>query len=135
MQIMTEARTMLGDAVYTICGSFRRGAPNMHDVDIVMTGTTQAPPTDVLQQLAQRLRRRGCLTHLVSMPRSSNARVDVVQMVYRATPTALHRRVDVVFAQRAQYGAAVLGWTGSVVYERDLRRWARSKGYSVRICI
>lgn len=107
----------------------------MHDVDIVMTGTTQAPPTDVLQQLAQRLRRRGCLTHLVSMPRSSNARVDVVQMVYRATPTALHRRVDVVLAQRAQYGAAVLGWTGSVVYERDLRRWARSKGYSVRICI
>ena len=43
-----------------------------------------------------------------------------------------HRRVDIVFARRPQYGAALLGWTGSVLYERDLRRWARRAGYTVR---
>lgn len=41
------------------------------------------------------------------------------------------RRVDLVFAPERVYGAAVLGYTGSTVFERDIRLWCKPKGYRV----
>ena len=80
----------------------------------------------------------GKVTHIVSVGGRQRAGdrhqsdVDVGQVVYLSSWAGrrLHRRVDIIFARWEQYGAAVLGWTGSVLYERDLRRWARKKGYS-----
>ena len=42
----------------------------------------------------------------------------------------VHRRVDLVFCPLSVYGATVLGWTGSLTFERDLRLWAKSKGFN-----
>ena len=60
--------------------------------------------------------------------------VDVAEIVYADTSSGkqMHRRVDIVYAVRAYLGAAILAWTGSSLYERDLRRWAQTRGYSVR---
>ena len=136
-QIMHQLRAFLPHAIGTIAGSFRRGAPTSGDVDLVVTaGEDEVSPGDALARLVRELRASGRVTHTVSLARRAHAHshthgVDVAQLVYRATPTSVHRRVDIVFAPRAQYGAALLGWTGSVLYERDLRRWARTRGYVV----
>lgn len=137
-QIMHQLRTFLPHAIGTIAGSFRRGAPTSGDVDLVVTaGADDAvSPGDALARLVRELRASGRVTHTVSLARRAHTHshahgVDVAQLVYRASPTSVHRRVDIVFAPRAQYGAALLGWTGSVLYERDLRRWARTRGYVV----
>ncbi|BGP49717.1 hypothetical protein JCM10450v2_005622 [Rhodotorula kratochvilovae] len=39
------------------------------------------------------------------------------------------RRVDLVVAAWPHWGSAVVGWTGSTQFERDLRTWAKEKGY------
>lgn len=44
-------------------------------------------------------------------------------------PVSRHRRVDVLFAPYRVYGATVLGWTGSRMFERDLRRRARGRDF------
>ncbi|WFD37439.1 DNA-directed DNA polymerase [Malassezia japonica] len=140
-QIMHELRTILPHAVGAIAGSYRRGAASSGDVDLVVTHgpTDTMSPGTALRMLVEHLRASGHVTHTVSVARRAHTDkqleehgVDVAQLVYRCTPTSVHRRVDIVFAPRAQYGAALLGWTGSVLYERDLRRAARAKGYVVR---
>lgn len=39
-------------------------------------------------------------------------------------PGAMHRRVDLICAPRERYAAATLSWSGSMMFERDLRRIA-----------
>jgi DNA polymerase mu len=39
----------------------------------------------------------------------------------------LHRRVDLISAPKERYAAAVLSWSGSMMFERDLR-WVRHLG-------
>jgi len=39
-----------------------------------------------------------------------------------------HRRVDLIFAPPEAYWTAVVGWTGSTQFERDLRLWANQMG-------
>lgn len=36
----------------------------------------------------------------------------------------IYRRVDLIFARWPSFGAAVLGWSGSTQFERDLRKHA-----------
>jgi DNA polymerase mu len=36
-------------------------------------------------------------------------------------PRRLHRRVDLIVAPFERYALAVLGWSGSMIFERDLR--------------
>jgi DNA polymerase IV len=37
----------------------------------------------------------------------------------------LRRRVDIIFAEPKQYWTAIVGWTGSTMFQRDLRWWAK----------
>ena len=130
-------QSMVPDAHATIAGSFRRGKAASGDVDMVMSGTTSNSASFILCSLVQTLQRLGRVSHILSVPRQEDHReVDVAEVVYVAS-TALHgpvhRRVDIVFAAPNRYGAAILAWTGSSLYERDLRRWAQARGFSVRV--
>lgn len=42
-------------------------------------------------------------------------------------PGRRHRRVDLISAPRARYAAAVLSWSGSMMFERDLRRFTEDQ--------
>jgi len=46
----------------------------------------------------------------------------------RLNPRPLHRRVDLIVSSYHRYSLAVLGWSGSMIFERDLRYviWVRS---------
>jgi DNA polymerase/3'-5' exonuclease PolX len=61
------------------------------------------------------------LAEVVVMP-SANAAEGI--------PIARYRRVDIILGPWQTYGAAVLGWTGSRQFERDLRLIAKNKGYT-----
>ncbi|KXN87482.1 DNA-directed DNA/RNA polymerase mu [Leucoagaricus sp. SymC.cos] len=39
----------------------------------------------------------------------------------------LHRRLDLIFAPPETYWTAVIGWSGSRLFERDLRLWAKTE--------
>jgi len=138
---MGHVRSLVPDARYVIAGSFRRGAPWCSDVDLVVTGTLRTTASETLAALVQRLHAAHRVSHTVSISRRSAESagyahgVHVAEVVYVTDCDGhhVHRRVDIVLAPPAQFGAALLAWTGSVVYERDLRRWAKAQGYSVRV--
>lgn len=133
---MHDVRGLIANAHYEIAGSFRRGAPWCGDVDLIITGSSWPP--EALSLLVQRLHAAHRVSHTVSLSRrdaegagDAHLGVDVAEVVY-VWDRRVHRRVDLVLASRDQFGAALLAWTGSVTYERDLRRWAKKNGYSVR---
>jgi DNA polymerase IV len=37
----------------------------------------------------------------------------------------LRRRLDIIIARPEQYWTAIVGWTGSTLFQRDIRWWAK----------
>ncbi|KAG8724922.1 hypothetical protein FRC09_011813 [Ceratobasidium sp. 395] len=80
----------------------------------------------------------GSFIHLILSPHQSNlisgtsrrACMDVLDkaLVILKIPDTVHRRVDLIFAPYTVYWTAVLGWTGSKQFERDLRIHAKQNG-------
>ncbi|KAG8713954.1 hypothetical protein FRC09_018152 [Ceratobasidium sp. 395] len=80
----------------------------------------------------------GSFIHPVPVPHHSNlisgtssrACMDVLDkaLVILKIPGTVHRRVDLIFAPYTVYWTAVLGWTGSKQFERDLRIHAKQNG-------
>ncbi|TNY17185.1 sorting nexin-41 [Rhodotorula diobovata] len=134
-----------------LCGGYRRGKLLSGDIDILVT----FPHRDglergVLRRLVHRLTKKGLIppdgvlslteagstrTTYANRPASLLDTLDKALVVLRhpANGTSrkrdVWRRVDLVVAAWPHWGSAVLGWTGSTQFERDLRRWAGDKGF------
>ncbi|KAF8528055.1 Nucleotidyltransferase [Hysterangium stoloniferum] len=135
----------------TIVGGYRRGKQLCNDVDIVFTHPQPGKEQNLCKRLVERLRRQGLVTHIlhISSFRSSSSlrapvgaskpdrphwdTLDKALTIFRlpskegSMERSFHRRVDLIFAPIATYWTAVVGWTGSTLFERDLRLWAKQK--------
>ncbi|KAE8257193.1 hypothetical protein A4X13_0g2506 [Tilletia indica] len=138
--IMTKANELLPGCLHTICGGYRRGKPASGDVDIVITHPDHSP-AEVCKKLIASLRAEGLVTHVIglsnenastNLEETSPTSHNVAELVFKAkgaqqNAAPLHRRLDLIFCHRQVYGACVVGWTGSTMFERDIRRWAQKK--------
>ena len=129
-EITRALQTHIHNAVSTLCGSYRRGAVSSGDIDVVCSGPGE--PRSVLAALLAVLAASATVTLTHTLGIGGHDGVSVANVIVRHG--GIHRRVDIVYARPSQYGAAVLGWTGGVLYERDLRRWAQARGLKVRVC-
>lgn len=129
-EITRALQTHIPNAVSTICGSYRRGAVSSGDIDVVCCGPGE--PRSVLAALLAALAAHATVTLTHTLGVGGHDGVSVANVIVRHG--GIHRRVDIVYTRPQQYGAAVLGWTGGVLYERDLRRWAQARGLKVRVC-
>ncbi|KIJ45736.1 hypothetical protein M422DRAFT_29810 [Sphaerobolus stellatus SS14] len=134
----------------TIVGGYRRGKEMSNDVDIVYTHPKKGRERNLSRRLVDRLRSLGLATHVLHITsfRSANPNhapagaarpdrphwdtLDKALIIFRLpatenSPKGLHRRVDLIFAPFETYWTAVVGWTGSTLFERDLRLWAKQK--------
>ena len=127
---------LVSNAQAVIVGGYRRGKELSGDVDLVVSSSSEESATTLLHALVHSLRDAGKVSHTLALSRHTEDHrlVDVAEIVYTDTSSGkqMHRRVDIVYAVHAYLGAAILAWTGSSLYERDLRRWAQTRGYSVR---
>ena len=142
-QIMKLVRSVLAEGIevkYEICGGYRRGKESMFDLDVII-GHTEAASRGLHMRLLDEMKRKGLVSHIVnvSTPAPSFAEtsqaavhIDIANIVVLPTGVErpIHRRVDLVFCPLRVYGATVLGWTGSLTFERDLRLWSKSKGFN-----
>ena len=119
------------NCVSTICGSYRRGAESSGDIDLVASGDGE--PENVLHDLFRALRAHPTVAVVHVLGISGHDGISTANAII--LHKGVHRRLDVVYARPAQYGAALLLWTGGVVYERDLRRWAQKRGLRVCLCV
>ncbi|KAI5890266.1 Nucleotidyltransferase [Schizophyllum commune H4-8] len=133
VQVLDEVRP---GCVTVVVGGYRRGKSLSGDVDIVI-GHPKLSPTGkkvkgLSNLLVERLFERGLVTHLMYLSGfhtpdvSRSVHWDALEkaLTVFVLPGGVHRRVDLIFAAPEAYWTAVVGWTGSKTFERDIRRWA-----------
>ncbi|KAL4807321.1 high-affinity nickel-transport protein-domain-containing protein [Aspergillus unguis] len=136
-----------------IVGSYRRGKPVSHDVDIILSHRDESITHNLVVDVVASLESEGWITHTLALHQTTSNR-DQQTLPYRSGPDdknhfdsldkALvvwqsphkpkdennpHRRVDIIISPWKTVGCAVLGWTGDTTFERDLRRYAKKQGW------
>ncbi|XP_028273791.1 DNA-directed DNA/RNA polymerase mu isoform X2 [Parambassis ranga] len=145
---------VLPGAQVTLTGGFRRGKDTGHDVDFLITHPEEGREVGLMPKIVSWLESRGFLlyqkttrnSYLESMdgpgrPASNMDRFERCLSIFKlpdvepqgtkegpisAAPQKRWRavRVDLVVSPISQFAFALLGWTGSKLFERELRRWA-----------
>uniref|UniRef100_A0A0D9R168 DNA nucleotidylexotransferase n=1 Tax=Chlorocebus sabaeus TaxID=60711 RepID=A0A0D9R168_CHLSB len=150
--VKEAVRAFLPDAFVTMTGGFRRGKKMGHDVDFLITspGSTEDEEQQLLQKVMNLWEKKGLLLYYdlvestfekLRLPsRKVDAldhfqkcflifklplqRVDSGQSSWQEGKTWKAIRVDLVMCPYERRAFALLGWTGSRQFERDLRRYA-----------
>lgn len=142
----------LPDAFVTVTGGFRRGKKIGHDVDFLITspGSTEEEEQQLLPKVINLWERKGLLLYYdlvestfekFKLPsrkvdaldhfqkcflilKLHHQRVDGGKSSQQEGKTWKAIRVDLVMCPYERRAFALLGWTGSRQFERDLRRYA-----------
>ncbi|KAM3834021.1 DNA nucleotidylexotransferase-like [Diretmus argenteus] len=140
------------DATISLTGGFRRGKEFGHDVDFLLTTTELGKEEGLLLSVLDRLRRQDILLYcdyqasvfdVNKLPSRRFEAMDhfakcflILRLEGSQVEGDLQRdegdvrgwravRVDLVSPPMDRYAFALLGWSGSRQFERDLRRFAR----------
>ncbi|KAM7368538.1 hypothetical protein PAMP_012872 [Pampus punctatissimus] len=151
---------VLPGAQITLTGGFRRGKLTGHDVDLLITHPEEGREQGLMAKVVSWLQSRGFLLYQTTIrnsyleanggparPASNIDRFEKCFSIFRLSKgekTHSHIsneiqqnkpwravRVDLVVSPISQFGFALLGWTGSKLFERELRRWAGQKAMSL----
>uniref|UniRef100_A0AAY4AXK5 DNA-directed DNA/RNA polymerase mu n=1 Tax=Denticeps clupeoides TaxID=299321 RepID=A0AAY4AXK5_9TELE len=138
-------QAVLPGAQITLTGGFRRGKESGHDVDFLIThpeeGKEEGLMPKVVNWLDTQVGQKGQNSYLESKdgparPPSNMDRFERCFSIFKlesqsCSPPEREKshqwkavRVDLVVSPFSQFAFAVLGWTGSKLFERDLRRYA-----------
>ncbi|KAF8605482.1 Nucleotidyltransferase [Ceratobasidium sp. AG-I] len=142
-RVYTELDAIQKGCEYTICGGHRRGKPFSNDIDIIFTHREPGLERHLCTRLVKRLQTIGVVKHVLQFSSYTSDReglhgrqkyslacMDVLDkaLVILKLPDSTHRRVDLIFAPYTTYWTAIVGWTGSKQFERDIRIHAKQKG-------
>ena len=104
---------------FEIVGSFRRGAANSGDIDIIITGESG----DIYNQFIDELREQKIIMHILSRGPSKT-------LVIAQLPGLVPRRVDFLYAPPNEFAFALLYFTGSKFFNTVMRQKALDQGYT-----
>jgi len=110
-----------------IVGSYRRGAATSGDIDMLVTypdAMTDKAASTLFGAFVAALTRSGYVVdNLVSGPKK--------WMGYVRLGDGIPRRLDLLLTQPAEYGYAILYFTGSDKFNVAFRKWCLTRGYSL----
>ncbi|XP_038609907.1 DNA-directed DNA/RNA polymerase mu isoform X2 [Tachyglossus aculeatus] len=145
---------VLPGANITLTGGFRRGKRHGHDVDFLITHPEEGREAGILPNVMSCLESQGlvlyqhtqenhyCTPKAMAQPASRTNTMDAFERCFsilrvsRPSPGVASRgpprdwkavRVDLVVTPASQFPFALLGWTGSQHFERELRRFSRQE--------
>ncbi|XP_059253081.1 DNA-directed DNA/RNA polymerase mu isoform X3 [Mustela nigripes] len=147
-EVEAAAVDILPRATVTLVGGFRRGKLHGHDVDLLLSHPQEGLVAGLLPHVMRRLERQGLVLYhqhhrghpedAAHRTRHSNT-MDAFERSFcifclphspGAAAGGAHRRavrVDLVAVPVSQLPFALLGWTGSKHFERELRRFSRKE--------
>ncbi|KAJ7072686.1 DNA polymerase mu [Mycena amicta] len=147
--VMAELELIQSGCTGTIVGGYRRGKSFSNDVDIVISHPSLASGSThvsgLCEKLVNRLYNRGMITHVMHLSSFQppdalrTANWDTLQKALtvfllpsdsKSPSRRIHRRLDLIFTAPETYWTAITGWTGSKMFERDLRLWAKERGFN-----
>ncbi|XP_069001342.1 DNA nucleotidylexotransferase [Embiotoca jacksoni] len=142
------------DAILALTGGFRRGKEFGHDVDFIVTTPVLGKEEQLLTNSIERLKQQGLLLYceyqasIFDMSKLPTHRFEAMDhfakcfLILRLEGSQVEGglnsaagdsrgwravRVDLVSPPMDRYAYALLGWTGSRQFERDLRRFAQKE--------
>lgn len=125
--IVDACRKLDPDYEATVCGSYRRGLPNSGDVDVLLCHkkytSSDGKRPDLLQKVVDHLKDTGLITDTLSMGDTK------FMGIYRLDASRPYRRLDVRLLPRDHYGCGLLYFTGSDVFNKEMRAHAQKQGF------
>jgi len=106
---------------FEIVGSYRRGAENSGDIDIIITGQTGLLYKEMIDELIK----RKIILHVLSRGPSKTL------VIAKLPNCAVARRLDFLYAPPNEYAFALLYFTGSKVFNTVMRQKALDQGYTL----
>ncbi|KAM9823459.1 DNA polymerase beta [Syngnathus typhle] len=133
--ILEELTKINGDYIGTICGSYRRGATSSGDIDILLTHPDFTSQTEkqpkLLHAVVEHLESVGFVTDTLSKGDSKFMGVCQLQKGDEDEEEYLHRRIDIRLIPKDQYYCGVLYFTGSDIFNKNMRTHALEKGFTL----
>jgi DNA polymerase IV len=114
----------------TIMGSYRRGAKDSGDIDMILTrpGTSlTAMRTTVFEELVPHLYKIGFLKASLATSRSNEPTGTKWHGASCLPTSQVWRRMDLLLVPEEEMGAALLYFTGNDIFNRSIRLLARKK--------
>ncbi|KAF8633429.1 hypothetical protein AX17_004600 [Amanita inopinata Kibby_2008] len=142
--VVKELNELRPGCTSIIVGGYRRGKPQNNDVDIVFSHSDHHRGAHLIkglcQKLTKRLYDRGLVTHVMHLSGfhardalrqghwdSLEKALTVFVLPSNGEAKRIHRRVDLIFAAPEAYWTTIIGWSGSKMFQRDLRLWAKAE--------
>ncbi|XP_005100296.1 DNA polymerase beta [Aplysia californica] len=136
LQDLVLAELKKTDEEYTaeVCGSFRRGASTSGDIDFLLThpsftSTSKAMPA-LLHNAVKQLEKIGFITDTLSLGNSKFMGVCRLPEE-KDGPQHKYRRIDIRLLPKDQYYCALLYFTGSDVFNKNMRQEALDQGFTI----
>uniref|UniRef100_A0AAY4E267 DNA polymerase n=1 Tax=Denticeps clupeoides TaxID=299321 RepID=A0AAY4E267_9TELE len=134
--ILRELKELDPEYIGTICGSYRRGAESSGDIDILLTHplfTSQSEKQPkLLHSVVECLESSGFVTDTLSKGDTKFMVRKCRGVVVKDEKEAhLHRRIDIRLIPKDQYYCGVLYFTGSDIFNKNMRTHALEKGFTL----
>jgi NAD-dependent DNA ligase len=118
---LSVAKSIAKGDTFEIVGSYRRGAQNSGDIDVIITGETGLLYKDLIDELIK----RKIILHVLS-------RGPVKTLVIAKLPNkTVARRLDFLYTPPNEYAFALLYFTGSKIFNTVMRQKALDQGYTL----
>jgi DNA polymerase beta len=105
---------------FEIVGSYRRGATDSGDIDIIITGSTSQSYKNLIDNLIK----NKIILHVLSSGPSKTL------VITRLSNSSIARRVDFLYAPINEFPFAILYFTGSKIFNTIMRQSALNQGYT-----
>uniref|UniRef100_A0A6I8Q3Q0 DNA polymerase n=1 Tax=Xenopus tropicalis TaxID=8364 RepID=A0A6I8Q3Q0_XENTR len=119
--------------IATVCGSFRRGAESSGDMDVLLTHpdftSESAKQPHLLRQVVQCLEECEFITD--TLVKGDTKFMGVCQLPCEGDEEHPHRRLDIRLIPKDQYYCGVLYFTGSDIFNKNMRAHALEKGFTL----
>lgn len=134
--ILAELPKVDSEYIGTICGSYRRGAASSGDIDILLTHPDYTSQTEkqakLLHVVVDHLVSIGFVTDTLSKGDTKFMGVCQLQQTDEEEEEEyLHRRIDIRLIPKDQYYCGVLYFTGSDIFNKNMRTHALEKGFTL----
>uniref|UniRef100_G1MV41 DNA polymerase n=1 Tax=Meleagris gallopavo TaxID=9103 RepID=G1MV41_MELGA len=132
--VLKEVENVDPNYIATVCGSFRRGAESSGDMDVLLTHPTftseSSKQSKLLHQVVEQLEKVHFVTDVLS--KGDTKFMGVCQLPNKDDGTSYpHRRIDIRLIPKDQYYCGVLYFTGSDIFNKNMRAHALEMGFTI----
>lgn len=129
--VVAAARAVSPEFVAEVVGSYRRGAPDSGDVDVLLTLPDAVPAAERRRRFAALCDRLAADGYVTDVLGKGDKKFMGYARLPTAAPDAPPRRLDLLLTPREEYPYAVLYFTGSDRFNVAMRQRALDLGYTL----